>query len=742
MHEESHPRVRQCATVSPLYMALLEKAFAHFANTRPTVLVLESNESPLSPVDFNSWALERVPTVEELPSRAGQLLRAGPVLMFPPWERIKGGQREWRNQYEAVLSECVPPQLGAFLAAAIPTAGLASALSVKFRRALELHWQPVLILYAREIFSGIHPQFVVATVFLRSRAAGGQLPLRMFEYTPLDDEASVLDDFSRLLKRKGGRGQLGYVLRDSPEPEDGLAFARHDPVMKARQDALSDLGGAVKLDDVFEQVFYAFNMASDRRLLCAPDDPGAVRVVSGRDLKRDGTIGPPDEWTKWADVPTVRHLRVGDVLLQGIAGPSDRRGLAAVHIADADLPLIANQTVVVLRFKPTVRSAQRSLILQYLRSPLAREVLGSLAPGVHVTVSALRELPMPQPDEALSAALDDLTNAVRNFEVWRLEAEDVLRSAFPRDEDFKAGRVRLVNHGRTSRLRVEAAANLDDYGYIVRTRFPYPVAYRWRIVEAEKSAGLSRDAYDSVLHAAEVLLCYAAHLALSLARSLDAELGYSASIRTTLGRGQGLGFGDWASIIEEVRDGRAFRALPDAHPLRDLQSLLASPAARDARRRLNDRRNDEAHLRDVDAIDLPGAFESALADLVVLLRTADFLSDLTLIHVTGVHRDSIHRRTEIAYRELMGDHPVAPTRVLTHDDPDIEIDSLYIVDGGHRLHLLRPFLIGRVCPTCRNWSTFHVDGVKQETVSLKSLEHGHVTTDDTLAETLRLVGLI
>jgi hypothetical protein len=139
---------------------------------------------------------------------------------------------------------------------------------------------------------------------------------------------------------------------------------------------------------------------------------------------------------------------------------------------------------------------------------------------------------------------------------------------------------------------------------------------------------LSRDAYDSVLHAAEVLSCYAAHLALVLARSVDVELGYSASIRTTFGRGKGLGFGDWASIMEEVSDGRAFRALPDAHPLRDLQSLLASPAARGARRRLNDRRNDEAHLRDVDAIDLPGAFESALADLVILLRTADFLSDL------------------------------------------------------------------------------------------------------------------
>ncbi|TCN36712.1 hypothetical protein EV644_113181 [Kribbella orskensis] len=173
-------------------------------------------------------------------------------------------------------------------------------------------------------------------------------------------------------------------------------------------------------------------------------------------------------------------------------------------------------------------------------------------------------------------------------------------------------------------------ANLDDYGYVVRTRFPFPVAYRWRVVEAQKSAGVSRDAYESVLQAAEVLLCYAAYLALILAKGAGTELGYSRSIRTSFGRGKGLGFADWVAILEEVRDSRAFRTLLDGHPLRDLQLLLESQAACDARRRLNSRRNDESHLRNVDPIDLPAAFESALSDLLALLRAADVLSDLTL----------------------------------------------------------------------------------------------------------------
>ncbi|MEV4315167.1 hypothetical protein [Actinocrispum sp. NPDC049592] len=411
-------------------------------------------------------------------------------------------------------------------------------------------------------------------------------------------------------------------------------------------------------------------------------------------------------------------------------------------MTSADLPAVAAYNVAVLRPRPFMDPPQRLLILQYLRSPLASELLAATESGVRITLQGLRELSLPQPDEALSAALADLADAARSFEAWRAEAEAVLQSAFPDNEGFEAARARLVDRGRTSRLRLEAASNLNDHGYIVRTRFPYPVAYRWRAVEAERSAGFSRAAYDSVLQAAEVLLCYAAHLALVLARDTNLEIGYGGVIRSTLTRGKGLGFGDWAAILEEVRDGKVFRSLPDAHPLNDLRSLLASPEAAAARRRLNDRRNDDSHLRKVDPTDLPHAFDSAFTDLNSLLKGADFLSDLSLVHITAVRWDSIRSKATVSYRELMGDHPVAPTRTMTYDEPGLEVDSLYLVDSQRRLHLLRPFLIGAICPTCRNWSTFHVDGVKQDVVTLKSLEHGHTMKDVSLVDPLRQIGLL
>ena len=45
----------------------------------------------------------------------------------------------------------------------------------------------------------------------------------------------------------------------------------------------------------------------------------------------------------------------------------------------------------------------------------------------------------------------------------------------------------VVTVGRKLRLRVEEASLVDDFGHFVRTRFPYPVALRWRRVQA--SAG-------------------------------------------------------------------------------------------------------------------------------------------------------------------------------------------------------------------------------------------------------------
>ncbi|MFK4688198.1 hypothetical protein RKD22_001133 [Streptomyces pristinaespiralis] len=306
-------------------------------------------------------------------------------------------------------------------------------------------------------------------------------------------------------------------------------------------------------------------------------------------------------------------------------------------------------------------------------------------------------------------------------------------------------RARVIDSGRALRLRAEAASLLDDLGHSVRTRFPYPIAYRWRESEARISAGDAQAAYAAILDTAEQLLCYVAQLVLALTHARQITLGAVTAIRDKLAGGRsGPGFGDWANVLNEAATSRQLNNLPEAHPLNDIRTLLAHADAENARQALSERRNDQAHLRRVDPIDLPHAIDVAFADLTRLVERARFLADLPLLEVTDVRWDAFARSARVEYRELAGDHPVVPTRTMTSPSNDLETGSLYLRDTYGSLHLLRPFLIGRDCPICRTWSTFHAERVPKGAVVFKSLEHGH-TWEDTSPGARRLlshVGLV
>lgn len=68
------------------------------------------------------------------------------------------------------------------------------------------------------------------------------------------------------------------------------------------------------------------------------------------------------------------------------------------------------------------------------------------------------------------------------------------------------------------------------------------------------------------------------------------------------------------AVLQEVATSRKLRKLPAEHPLNEVRSLLSDNDAVDACKRLNDRRNDQAHLRRVDSIDLPHAIREAFDD--------------------------------------------------------------------------------------------------------------------------------
>jgi hypothetical protein len=746
----------------PLSAKLIGLAFEHLQGSAPTVVWTKPTDVPeeLEPDTIRppySWPLRIPDSSADLPPVVAEELARGPVFLIPPWNRLteRRGDLHIRDAYEATLLDCAAPGADALLGVLTPSVLWTSARE-GVRRELAARWKPVLIIYfqgASQTWPAIHPSFQLSAAFLRPADATEESVLRIFEVPRQSPDEVIVEDLQKLLKRGGGQTEFGYVLRDLPPAGASLAYGRHDPRMAAKRSELSVLGSSVAIGEIFDRVPGGIDIVDDSKLLLSDYRPGAVRVIHGRHLGRGGVLAPagePGELTRskvpeWSQVPAGRQLRAGDILLPEITRPTDRGGLAAVELTEADLPATAVRTVVALRPKKQLTFSERIIILGYLRSRLARTLAAASGDwNVHLTWTTLKELHIPRPDEALSAALGDLDEAARRFQQWQSEAQGLLESVFADDSPTKT-RDRIVRDGRIVRLRSGAAAELDDEGYIFRTRMPFPVAHRWREAEAELSAGAGERALKAILDAAEVLLCHSALVGLAIARGSDIEIGYLKRLRNRLLPGEpGLGFGDWTAALEEFRDSRKTLNAPDDSPVKDFRAFLAATGAADAVTRIGKWRNRGAHLKGADLLEFPAAVEACMQDLKTLYRAAGFLSDLPLLYVTDFRWDSFRKVGTVSYRELIGDHPVTPTRTLEYRDYGIEKESLYVMDGQRRLYLLRPFLSGRYCPQCGNWSTVHVDGRAKEDDMLQymPLEHGHTFPDLLLDDGFRFIGLL
>ncbi|WP_406390132.1 hypothetical protein OG806_49725 [Streptomyces sp. NBC_00882] len=741
--------VMKTARLSSLGEQLVGIAFERLTPSTPTVLSSSPLAGELAFSAPESWHSLGESSWEQLAPRAAELLTQQPLLLVPTWERRTEPDRHRTagppDYYVEVMAACRPPSPDAVMAVLLPAHPWVSdqPWAAEMRTKLAEHWDILLVVYGTGMLTQLSRHMESAVVFLQARAQTRPV-LKVFQVPRLRPaETAVVNDFERLLARQGGRGEYGYVLREIPGPEQGLYFDRFDPHILQRREDLAGFGAVNALGDLFTFRRAPFSDAALKRgqQLMSPKDPGAVRMIRPRDIARDGTIAPPSEETLWATIPADQQLAAGDLVLRRMNAPFTvpPHGFFTAEVSEEDLPAAASEQVVTLRpIKPLSRPQAR-LISMFLRTPLALTLAG---PRLATTsMEALSALPVPQPDEALTKALDELTAAKQQFKRWEQEADSVIESVFLEKTAARA-RARVIDSGRTLRLRVEAASLLDDLGHSVRTRFPYPIAYRWRETEARISAGDAQAAYAAILDTAEELLCYIAQLVLALTHARRITLGSVTAIRDKLAGGRsGPGLGDWANVLNEAAASKQLNNLPEAHPLNDIRTLLAHQDAEKARQGLSERRNDQAHLRRVDPIDLPHAIDVAFADLTRLVERARFLADLPLLEITDVRWDAFARSARVEYRELAGDHPVVPTRTLTSPSNDLETGSLYLRDTEGALHLLRPFLIGRDCPTCRTWSTFHTDRVPRTAVVFKSLEHGH-TLEDTSADTRRLLNQI
>ena len=667
-------------------------------------------------------------------------------LAAPPAERRRG--LTTAEALALAASEALAP--GVQLTCIVPPSFLSSPDKSHHRAAMFQHCDPTLVVtHEHEWTSSLlpHGHAAMRLATLVVHVGKQEKPALRFLRLPVVTDGNckpAIGGIRRLMKQGGGITDYGYILRELPQPGDILVHDAHHPEMVKRTASLEAFGSLQPLSAVAEVSAGSVDTIREgARLVSARNvaqQDGLAAVLESKHIQSENEplMG---EATHLIDTGEDELLHVGDLCVATRYGQSGD-ALRVRLMGSADLPAAAASSAIVVRPNADVADEDRQFLLDYLHSPLVMDYLRAQGMTIPLRADVLGELPTPVMDAELRNTWRDLNGVAAQFSTWAREATEY------RDSLFKAGdaentRLAILNTGRIAGLRHDAAARAMDFHHRVRTLYPHPVAYRWRIVEAGDG---SLDAYQQILEAVETLTCYLACMALVALQSVEGvDIQYLDTIATRLtGIGHGTTFGDWSAIVEEANRSKDIAAVEHLLPFLEVFHFL-DDAADEALLRTRGRRNAFAHGKGPKGeADTRDACEEARANLESLLRSAEFVADYPLFYIENTRWDSIRQVTHYQYRELMGDHPVAPLAEGQTQEQGIEAHSLYLVDRSQKLRLLRPYLTSRECVECGYREAFFLDtyAKKTGTCTLKSLERGHTHSDAGISDAFRAVGLL
>jgi hypothetical protein len=248
----------------------------------------------------------------------------------------------------------------------------------------------------------------------------------------------------------------------------------------------------------------------------------------------------------------------------------------------------------------------------------------------------------------------------------------------------------------------------------------------------------------NILECAETLAAFLAILALVIAREFKLEIKALDFLAQKLSATKhGVDFGSWLSILSEFRGLQFSDEAMGVFVIRELLSSLKEDGF-DLFSQLSSRRNDQSHHRGPKGSQVSLNFQAAKGELENLLPQFEFLSEYPLRYVEDTKLDTLRNQNVIIFRDLMGDHPLAPLLSIISSNSRIEKGSLYLNDKREKWFLLRPFLTRHECPTCGVSAHFFLEKYdsKRNIATLKSLEHGHPFPDPKNVDLYKEVGLL
>lgn len=570
----------------------------------------------------------------------------------------------------------------------------------------------------------IHSQFRMGTVIFE-KTNEINAPVRFFKLSTLSGDVTstkVIEDFRRLLTQPGGKTAFGFVLREGLPKGDPWIYEAYHPDLDRRRSDLGQLGKVKTLGDL-ARIVIGRPTGNNRTQAGVGENSREVLQLKSRQILENGEI-LIEESPERTVVSPEQILRGGDICIRANYGNLHR--LICCEFPEGLEEMAVSHSVIALRPHRPLDRREMDFLLAYLRSSACLTFLKAHGFTMSLKARMLENLPVPIADQGLQHAVEHLGNAASQFRAWADELEAARGMLFD-SESIQKARSNALSAGRLGKQRHEAAVLVSDFAHRVRTRFPHPIAFRWRTVEAQQP---DMEGYVHVLECAETTITYLAIMALMLAKSAGKSVGkvpeMAGKISTT---GHRTAMGDWVAILQEAKGAKFGTGLSEQTPFFEVTKFQDTKLVEDAVTRLAEWRNHQSHGRGPKGPVIAEFFEKAKIELGNLLSSLDFLTDYPLHYIVDTKRDSFQGVTRFDYRQMMGDHALVPVSQGHVDDPEIEKGSLYLADRTGHLHLLRPLLIGRHCPECQTWSSFFLDSAKvgqnKHEIIMKSMEHGH-----------------
>jgi hypothetical protein len=684
------------------------------------------------------------------------------VFAFPPLIGDSRLSADWKNQngrlgIAEALADCLigdglaikDTGTGSFnvaaLAMLVPTHFLTSSRSGKWRREFFAAHSAVIIEHGN-ILDGVgNPNviFQLATVIFQRRSG----PVRFFKIPPSANTQFLEDlakDLRRLLLQPAGKSKYGYVYQGVIKEDYPCSYDFYSEETAKLRAQISELGEKVSLGSVADVLLGLRPCRPERK-----NGQGSTGYycLKGRDISTDGSVYLSEVEEQQRPAEILNYLQDGDLCIRQVYRPDS--GFIVGRYESDGRPITYDNTVIVVRPRATLTTAQRQVLLSFLRSPLshrlgnAKQLLPSLGEYSRVTAQVLREFPVPLADEELTSSIQQLSEARQEFVRW-IEEIDQDSNAIMLESTASGSRRRLLHAGQLARQRHRAGQQVEELDYRIRTQFPHPLAYIWRELQVSGTDPYHR--LRAVLKAAEGNTCFIALIAILISQSLGQQISYVNGMANRLVKEKkGTNFGDWFAIIKELNDCRAFRQAQSKSPFAEVLELCLSQKWETSVRSLMTLRNDDSHGRIAPTSVSKETLDGAESALEVLYQSTEFLTDYQLIQITETRFDSIQKINRIQYRDFTGDNTLAPLRQDEVQRSDLEAGSVYLRDRQNHLHLFRPLLHYLECPECHLMSMFFLDKFDGANggsyVQLKSFERNTVRTEPA-ADDFRHIGLL